>query len=38
MRSDQLADNLLNYEPKLQTGSVQGVLIDYLIAACGAPE
>jgi hypothetical protein len=41
MRSDQLADNVLNYardKPSMQTGSVQHVLLDYLIAACGAPK
>jgi hypothetical protein len=40
MSNGQLAANVLNFasdKPKLQTGPVQSVLIDYLVAACGMP-
>ena len=40
MTNGQLAANVLNFakdKPELHTGSVQHVLINYLIAACGAP-
>jgi hypothetical protein len=38
MQNGQLAANVLNFakdKPELHTGSVQGALLQYLIAACG---
>jgi hypothetical protein len=40
MSDTQLAANVMNFakdRPELHTGPVQGALIGYLIAACGAP-
>ena len=41
MTNSALTANVLNFakdRPALQTGPVQGALIAYLIAACGAPK